>query len=350
MKWIIYGSYGYTGNLIAEKLAKLNRDVILSGRDDVKLKKQSTRLGLSARTADLNRPEQLDELLKDAGLVIHCAGPFRYTWEKMARACLRNNCHYLDITGEVEVFEGMNKLDHHFKNANLMALPGAGFDVVPSDCLAKFLSNRLPDATELEIAFMGLGGGASRGTLKTMVENLGEGGLVRRDGKLKKVPTAYKMKEFNFGDRGKKKCVSIPWGDLSTASKSTSIPDITVYMAMPNKMIRAMKISNRISFLLKQKPVRFLLKKYIDTLPAGPSDKEREIGKSYFFGCVSNENGAMKKARLVTPEGYKLTTETSVIIASMINNGNFIPGYQTPSTAYGPDLILKVKNTHRTVL
>jgi len=351
MKWVIYGSYGYTGNLIAELLSESDAGVILSGRNNKELKKQSTRLGLPARPADLNHPGQLDDLLSEAGIVIHCAGPFRHTWKQMASACLRNGCHYIDITGEVEVFEGMKQFHKAFEKAGLMALPGAGFDVVPSDCLANYLSNLLPDADSLEIAFMGMGGGASRGTLKTMAENLGEGGLIRRDKKLKKVPAAHIVKEFDFGSAGKKVCVSIPWGDLSTASKSTSIPNITVYMAMPRKMIRAMKMSNHLSFILKQKPVRFLLNKYIDTaLSAGPSADELEKGRSYFFGRVSNQKGEFKSAGLETPEGYKLTAETVNLIATLVNEGNFIPGFQTPSQAYGPDLILRVQNTTRKLL
>jgi short subunit dehydrogenase-like uncharacterized protein len=340
-KWVIYGSYGYTGSLIAEIAARSNQTVILAGRDEKKLSEQASRLNLKYRKTELKNPDELDDLLNDAKLVIHCAGPFINTWKPMADACIRNRCHYIDITGEVDVFESLKKMDYEFGKAGIMALPGAGFDVVPSDCLAMYLKSKLPDAISLEMAFQTSRRLSSRGTMKTISEHLGRGGLVRRDGKLIAVRSAWKTKKIDVGN-GPVSVISIPWGDLSAAYTSTGIENITVYMAMKPSDIRLVKVSNLVNPLLRSKFVRTLIKKGIELQPPGPTEKERESGKSYFWGKVKNPHGETAEMRLITPEGYKLTAESACLIAYKIASDDFKPGYQTPTTAYGKNLIFEI--------
>ena len=343
-KIVIYGSYGYTGNLIAELASKSDLNVQLSGRDDQKLTEQSAKLRLSYRRASLDSIEEMDHLLSGADIVIHCAGPFVRTWKQMAEACVRNKCHYLDITGEIFVFESLKKMDRQFKDAGIMAMAGTGFDVVPTDCLASYLHTHLPDADQLELAFMGLGGGVSRGTAKTMIENIGEGGLIRKNGKLEKVPAAFKTRKINFGKK-ESMAVSIPWGDISTAYTSTGIPDITVYMGAPSKMIRIMKLSNFVRFLLKMGFIKSKLKKKIEQRPAGPDSNQRENGKSYIWGRVENRAGNQLEAIIETCEGYRLTAEMAWNITKKVKRGEFETGYQTPSKVYGSELIFEHPDT-----
>jgi short subunit dehydrogenase-like uncharacterized protein len=338
---IIYGSYGYTGAIIAEIAAESGLPVVLAGRDGDKLAGQAARLNLPYHVAGLNDPGAMNTLLADALLVIHCAGPFMFTWKSMAEACLRNACHYLDITGEIDVFESIKKMDEAFRTAGIMAMPGTGFDVVPSDCLAMLLRERLPDADTLELAFTGIGGGVSHGTATSMAERAGMGGAVRRGGRLKPVPSAYLVQEVDFG-RGPKPVVSIPWGDLSTAYTSTGIENITVYTAVKKPVIRMLKLSNLLNAVLRTSAVRGLIKKWINSRPAGPTPEQRETGKSIFRGRVRNAAGKTVEAGLVTPEGYRLTALTAWHIALKISEGNVKPGYQTPATAYGKELIFEI--------
>jgi short subunit dehydrogenase-like uncharacterized protein len=286
----------------------------------------------------------MDDLLKEANLVIHCAGPFIHTWEPMIRACLRNECHYLDITGEIEVFEAIKAMDKQFKMKGIMAMPGTGFDVAPTDCMAAHLKKRLPDATHLELAFRSSGGRISRGTANTMVEKLGNGGAIREDGIIKNVPAAYKTRRIQFEDK-KVPAVSIPWGDISTAHFSTGIENIVVYTALPEKMIRKMRWSNWIKLLLKLDFVKNRLKKKIKTMPAGPDAEERRTGRSYIWGEVRNGKGKTVQAIYKTKEGYQLTAEMALKIAEKVSVGDFKTGYQTPSGAYGADLIFEIENT-----
>lgn len=345
-KWIIYGSYGYTGRLIAEKAAGLNKEVILSGRNQDKLKQQSEELGLPYRAADLSNAEQINSLLSDAQLVIHCAGPFIHTWKPVLDACIQNQCHYLDITGEIEVFERIKARDEEIKEAGIMALPGTGFDVVPTDCLALYLKKQLPDANHLELAFMGLGGGVSHGTAQTMAENLGSGGAVRQDGKIKSVPAAWKTRTIDFGPKTRT-AATIPWGDVSTAHFTTGINNIVVYTAMKKSAIRWLKVSNWIAPILKLSAVRSFVKRLVSKKVTGPDQTEREQGKSYIWGEVTNKKGETVTARQVTPEGYRLTALSALHIAQKVSEGNFKTGYQTPASAYGEDLILEIEGTDR---
>lgn len=341
---VIYGSYGYTGQLIAKSASGSGLPIVLSGRDEEKLQKQSEELGCTYQKASLDSDAEMDVLLKEATLVIHCAGPFIKTWSEMAKACIRNRCHYLDITGEILVFESLKALDRNFRDAGVMVMPGVGFDVVPTDCMATYLHNLMPDATTLELAFMGLGGGVSRGTARTMVENLGSGGIVRREGELKFVPAALKTKKIDFSI---KQCntVSIPWGDVSTAFTSTGIMNITVYTAASKGMIRAMKCSNYLKFLLRTDPVKNMFKKRIDKRSAGPDEKQRELGSSYIWGRVENDMGHSEEAVLKTAEGYRLTAEMAWLIAEKVVKGEAKPGYQTPSLMYGWELIFEHPDT-----
>lgn len=166
----------------------------------------------------------------------------------MVESCLRTRTHYLDITGEIAVFEALAAQDGEAKAAGIMLLPGAGFDVVPSDCLAAHLKARLPSATRLILGLRGLGR-TSRGTATTVVENIHRGGLVRHNGVLTPVPAAWKTRQIDLG-RGLVTAVLVPWGDVSTAYYSTGIPNIEVYMALPTLLRRLMVLSRYLGWLL----------------------------------------------------------------------------------------------------
>lgn len=346
---VVYGSYGYTGKLIVDLCRSKNLSVVLAGRNEESLKKQSEKSGYPYQVVDSQDSEGLKKLLTPAAVVIHCGGPFRYTAKTMSEACLATNTHYTDITGEYQVFESLPKLDQQAKKLGVTIMPGTGFDVVPSDCLALHLKNRLPSATHLQLAFAMSKGGLSRGTAKSMTEGLGYGGLIRKEGVLTYCALGSKVLEVDFG-AFKTKTLCIPWGDISTAWRSTGIPNIEVYTGATDSMIANAKRSNYFNWLLRMRLVKNFMLKKIDKKPAGPSDEKRETGRSYLWGKVWDASGKECASRLETVSGYKLTAETAVLIAQKILAGNFKPGYQTPAMAYGADLIMEVATTKRTLL
>ncbi len=229
--YLIYGANGYTGALTARLAVERGHRPVLAGRNRESVSELAGQLNLEYRAFGLDDPAALDAGLRGVVTVLHCAGPFSHTWKAMSDACLRTKVHYLDITGEVLVFESLAARDAEAKAAGVMLMPGVGFDVVPSDCLAAHLKRRLPTATHLTLGFSG-SGRFSRGTATTMAENMHRGGLVRRDGVLAKVPAAWKSRVIDFG-AGPVSAMTIPWGDVSTAYHSTGIPNIEVYMSAP---------------------------------------------------------------------------------------------------------------------
>lgn len=223
-------------------------------------------------------------------------------------------------------------------------MPGVGFDVVPSDCLALHLKNRLPSANRLTLAFYGLGK-ISHGTQATMLKNVGNGGAIRQNGKIKRVPAAYKTREINFGEFTKQ-AVTIPWGDVSTAFYSTEIPNIEVYTVVPDKNLKMLKLSRYLGWLLASQPVQNYLQKQIPE--GGASVEERTQGKSFLWGEASDLNGNRVSSRINAPEGYTLTVLTALNIAEKLFAGNFQTGFQTPAKAFGADLILEIEGVRRT--
>jgi len=343
---LLYGANGYTAQLIIQRALEKGLKPVLAGRNAPLMQQLAQRYQLEHRVFTLDNPDETVKGLEGASIVLHAAGPFKFTSKPMLEACLKTKTHYLDITGEIEVFEKCASYDRQAKDAGVMVLPGAGFDVVPSDCLAAHLKQRLPDATQLQMAFAGLGGGLSRGTAKTSVENLGRGGAVRKNGKIVVVPAAHKVMEIDYGAK-KILSVCIPWGDVSTAWRSTGIPDIEIYMGANPGMVRAMKLTNALGWLLRTKAVRDFLKRRIEKGAHGPSDSKRNKARSYFWGKATNAAGKSCVTIQETPEGYTLTAMTSVAIVQKILNGNFKTGYQTPSMAYGADFILETEGCVR---
>jgi short subunit dehydrogenase-like uncharacterized protein len=329
MAFLIYGASGYTGRLIAELARERGESPVLAGRSADKVRPLAEKLGLSWRAFPVDAPD-----LRDVRLVLHCAGPFSATSRPMVDACLAARAHYLDITGEYQVFEAVLARDAEARERGVVLLPGVGFDVVPSDCLAALLKQRLPAATKLELAFAPLGR-SSPGTLKTSIEALPYGGVVRRGGKLRRVPPAHEVREIRFADKTRA-AMSVPWGDIATAYRSTQIPDITVFVAAKPAAIRAARLLRFAAPLLGLAPVQGFLKARIERTVRGPDAEERARGGAQFWGRVSAGSEAVEMTMSV-PEGYTLTANAALECAKRVLAGSVQPGAWTPSLAFGAD-------------
>ncbi len=344
---LIYGSTGYTGRLIVAEAVARGLRPTLAGRNADAVRAQAESLGLEWRAAPIDHPAALDAALSGATVVLHCAGPFAGTWRAMSDACLRRRAHYLDITGEIAVFEGLAARDAEARAAGIMLLPGVGFDVVPSDCLAAYLARRVPNAVRLALAFRALGR-PSRGTLSTMIASLGSPGAVRRDGRIVPVPQAWRTRRIDFGDGKPRDATTIPWGDVSTAFHSTGISNIEVYTSMRPALRRAAIASRWLGPVLRSSVVHRVLAARVRRGPPGPSGAERERGTSLLWGEAVAANGDRAEAWLRGPSGYTLTAQTAVHLAAKALAGETRPGFQTPSRAYGADVILEIPGVTRT--
>lgn len=340
--FLIYGACGYTAKLTIQLAVNQGLAPILAGRSAEKLEPLARQFGLEYRAFDLDDSAAVDAGLAGVKVVLHCAGPFIFTGRQMMEGCLRNGCHYLDITGEFPVFEFAASLDLAAKKAGLMVMPGVGFDVVPTDCLALFLKKRLPDATHLKLAFATTHGQVSRGTRKSMINKLGDGGMIRRDGKLTRVPLGHQTMDINF-DGKNLLCMAIPWGDVATAFYTTSIPNIEVYIPTSKKTVRKLNYQFLFNWLLRIDFIKKMALKKIKKMPEGPTEERREKSVMQLWGEVSNARGEQKTARFSTPNGYTLTAISSLHIAQKVLAGHFKTGFQTPAGCFGEGLIQEME-------
>jgi short subunit dehydrogenase-like uncharacterized protein len=345
---LVYGATGYTGGLVARQAAARGLPLMLAGRSAGPLAALAGALGLPHRAFPLDAPAALRAGLDGVAAVLHCAGPFSATAAPMAAACLEAGIHYLDVTGEVAVFEALWRLDAAARRAGVTLLPGAGFDVVPSDCLAAHLARRLPGAQRLTLAFQA-SGRPSRGTALTALEGLGRGGLVRRAGRLTPVPSAWRSRTIDLGE-GPVGCMAVPWGDVFTAWVSTGIPDVEVYMAAPTSLRLAARAADLLGPLVRSAPVRRFLAGRIRAGAPGPSAEARARGRALLWGQVEHADGRRATARLRVAEGYAFTATAAVACAARVLAGGLAPGFQTPSTAFGPDFVLGLPGSQRTDL
>jgi short subunit dehydrogenase-like uncharacterized protein len=336
MTTLVYGAYGYTGKLIAEEAADRGQDIIVAGRNGTKARGLATMLGVGARVFGVaDAADNLDGV----DILLNCAGPFVETSDPLVEACLETGTHYLDITGEFEVFEALAERDREAEQAGICLLPGVGFDVVPTDCLAGHLRDRLPDANELRLGFDALSA-VSGGTIASAIEHASGGGKIRRDGAIVDVPVASSSRTIDFG-RGPKHAVTIPWGDVSTAYYTTGIENIEVYTPMPERVATLLRVSDPARNVLGIGPVKRCLQALARQMFSGPSAQQRQTDRAYVWGeASSGERTAV--SRLETPEPYTLTVDAATTAVARFEGGEAPTGYHTPASAFGPEFVLEL--------
>jgi short subunit dehydrogenase-like uncharacterized protein len=310
---------------------------IVAGRDAAKTEALARKFGVSHRAFSLSDAQGTHQALDGVGVVINCAGPFTQTAPPMITACIAQGAHYLDINGEWRILEAMAQRDAEFAAAGIMVMPSVGTDVVPSDCLALHLKQRLPAAVKLELSIQAMER-LSRGTINTFVESLGKPSLVRRQGRLQEVPSGADQRIVDV-DGQRVRMLGLPWGDVVTAWYSTRIPDIAVFMKMPFGTRPFLMLAGRTGGFWQSAPVQRWLKRIVQRLPEGPDDAALASGHADFVGIATDAQGHTIRTHLRTPEGYALTGETASECARRVLAGEAQPGFRTAAMGFGADFI-----------
>jgi short subunit dehydrogenase-like uncharacterized protein len=163
---------------------------------------------------------------------------------------------------------------------------------------------------------------------------------------LTRVPAAAKTRVFDFGS-GPTAVVALPLADLTTAWRSTGIPDIETYLAASPRARLLLRASRWLGPALASRPVqRFLLARVRAGTP-GPTEQERLLGRASVFGEVEDASGGRAAALLHTPEGYTVTAHAAVAAVEQVLSGNAPRGFQTPARAYGKDFVLGLPGVSR---
>ncbi len=339
-EWLIYGANGYTGRLIAKRAQELGKTPVLGGRNRESVTRLANELGLKHDVFAVSDPNEVAAHLKKYAVVLHCAGPFEFTSPTMVEGCLIAKCHYLDITGEIGVLDSLLKQGDRFAAEGITVIPGVGFDVVPTDCVAARLKALLPNATKLTLAFQATGG-PSRGTMSTMIEKMGHGSYQRKNGKFVAVPAGSRTRRVRFKN-DEKLCVQIPWGDVASAFYTTGIPNIEVFTTATTPMVLAMKGMGIAKPLLDLPIAKKALRRLAGNSGDGPSPEVRKQSFCRVWGQVENDKGEKKELRLQTPNGYDLTVESSLAAVDRIIGGKVPAGAWTPSVAFGSDFVFSL--------
>ena len=186
--WMLYGAAGYTGTLIAQHARKSGHQPMLAGRNAAAVAALAERLNLRHRDVTLDDPAALSAALDGVELVLNAAGPFLRTAAPLAEACLAAGVHYVDIGNELQVFRTLYDLDQRARRAGVTIMPGAGFGVVATNCLARYVSDAVGGAQHLEVAARAAAAQQGPGIAASVRENLPYGGWTRQAGRLHPCP------------------------------------------------------------------------------------------------------------------------------------------------------------------
>ncbi|MDJ0770080.1 MAG: saccharopine dehydrogenase NADP-binding domain-containing protein [Ilumatobacter sp.] len=332
MTAFVYGATGYVGKLLVHAAVRQGIDVVAGARSQAVL----------ALADDYRIPSRVggvaDIDLAGVSVVLNAAGPFSATAAALAARCVEHGVHYLDIAGEIAEYEAVLRLDDRARAAGVMLMPGVGFGVVPTDCLARHLADRLPGATTLDIAFL-TDGGVSAGTLRSMTAGFGDRGAVD-DPELDR-----RLVCFPGGDR---RCIRNPWrGDLLTAPRSTGIERVTTWIAVPRLVERAMASAHRRGDPADPPLLTRLLRQAAGMLPAGPSERARSKGSAEIWAVADDGAGGRAEATLTTPDAYVHTVDAALAIVERLGTTSPTPGFRTPAQEFGADFVLGLDDVVR---
>lgn len=366
MNWMIYGATGYTGQRIAREAVKCGLRPTLAGRNPQRLASLGQQLSCPTRVFDLSSVERILPNIADCRCVLNCAGPFAETAPSLVSACLRTGCHYLDITGEIDVIESIAARHEEAVCRDVVLIPAVGFDVVPTDALAVHLKKALPEASTLLLAFTSTGS-LSPGTARTMWQVIQKGGRIRKNGRLRSVPLAWKSQRIPFPS-GRRWAALVPWGDVASAWYSTGIPNIEVYLAMPRSAIAVLKLAqpmiSRLASASSGADVEKLIRAILRLPPAGAgnsidglrSPNVRLLRHVELWGCVRDSQRRSITGTMITPDGYDFTVAVALGAVQRVLKEEIAPGFATPSQAFGmnfalelPGVTLHIEKSHSRV-
>ncbi len=332
---VIYGATGYTGRLIVERALARGLAPVLAGRSAAAISALAAEHGLPFRVAAVDDPRGLGALVGGAALLVNAAGPFRVTASPLIEACIAAGVHYADITGEVVALEAAVARGPAARRRGVMLLPGIGFDVLPSDCLVAKVHARIPDATDLAVAFdapLPL----SRGSLRTAANQVGEGVQFRRHGKVVRMQAGALFRRFDFGS-GARQSAAITLGDITTAYATTGVPNITTYLCAHPSVVWSVAAAPITGWLTQTATGREWIDDLLEFVPEGPTAEGRAAQRATIVAEATNAAGYRVTMRMHTPNVYAFTATAAVAAVERVLGGAVRPGFQTPALLFGAD-------------
>lgn len=330
-KILIYGANGYTGRLFSKYLIKKEIKPIFAGRSKV-ISRLAKKHDCESRIFET---KDAVDYLKDINIVINLASDFKITQKDLLEACIVTKTHYMDISDQGIDLLNAYDFDNRAEEAKIIAIPGAGFGVVPTDIAAQMAINNIDNATSLKIASV-TDGKISRGSRKTFLANINKPGYIVNNGKLKAAKVACKT--FSFDVFGIKfNGYYNPWrADLITSYKTSSnLKNIETYSVFPTYGTRL--ILGKGNWLGK-----LIQKRLINFFPKGPNENQMARGRTYIKAIASNDNNEEVSVEIIGPDMNIFTIKCLYELVLLLIKDQTHYGIKTPAS-FGNGTLGRVK-------
>ena len=356
---IIHGASGFTGSLVCDYLYKHNDSKsikwAISGRNKSKIESLSLKYNVDYFIANSYKKDQLDIITKKSKLIISLVGPYDTYGKALIESCLKNTCHYLDITGESSFAKFVqNNFSKDSIKRNTILINCCGFESIPSD-IGTFYSIKKIKEENINIeCFMKTKGQISGGTWSSFLNHFGKNKLKINSSKTNVQNKKQKLMFYN--KELKKWALIFPDIDKSIVKRSNKFLDFygenisfTKYMLFPSliKIVTLLISLFFISILAKYKFSRSWLKSFI---PSGTGPNQEARNKHWFHYTIV---GKTKSKMIITnvkggDPGYgetsKFITETALAIILDYNKLNLKSGVLTPASCAGDILLKRLQN------
>jgi len=328
---LIYGANGFTARLFAKHLLESSIQPILAARSK-KVEKIGKELNCPTRIFPI---ENAAQYLNDVDFLVNFAGPFAMTQDNLIKACIKSKTHYLDIAGEfAELKNAFKYHDEAYKNG-IVILPASGFGVVPTDIAAKIACEQITNPINLKIVYATVGG-ASRGTLKTVLKDIQKNGYILKNGKYENAKPAQSSITVSVFEKTFK-AVYNPWrADLFSANQSTGVQNIETYSEFPSFVVSMMQ--GKLIWLRN-----LILNRLINFLPEGPTEKQLQKGNTFIKAVALNAEGDEGFVEMKGLEAYLFTVVSIQKMIELISVKKSVKGFIAPSQL-GVDWIWEIKD------
>ncbi|MQY30894.1 saccharopine dehydrogenase family protein [Nocardia aurantia] len=317
MKIAVYGASGFTGRLVAAELIRRELTPVLMGRNEVRLRAIAD---AEVRVADLDDIPALARAFGDCAAVVNCAGPFTLWGEPVIRAALAAGCHYVDTTGELHyLHEVLGTVGPAAEAAGVTVVPGMADDGGPGDLIAHLTAAGLPDVTDLLIADLRRGGGASRGTVRSMVA------VAERE------PLEYVSGEWRAVPMTPVAPIETPGESEPVAVQSFPLPGVaTIPRHITTGRVRS-AIRDETAALFGS-----LTAEVVESVPEVVDEQQRAEGRWLMLAEATAGDGTRARGWVTGPDAYGLTAVIAVEAAHRLVAGGVPAGALPPAVAFDP--------------
>jgi short subunit dehydrogenase-like uncharacterized protein len=342
---MIYGAYGFTGELVTQAARRLRCELVVGGRDATRLRAIAGSLGITARAFALDDPSRIAEGIADIDILVNAAGPMVATAGPLIAACLDARTHYLDVTGEPSVFIEAHRHDSMARRRGIMIMPGAAFCIIASDCLAADVAALLPHAKYLRLGWS-RPALISPGTLRATYNMVRDRVVIRRAGRLVAIPVGRLERDFDYG-RGARTSAAVSSADVFTAYLTTGIPNIEGYVEATFAARTAGLLGVRVAAATRATPLRSFFDLALGSWGQRPSSQARKAAQQVLVAEVEDAWRRIRRVGMITSDGYSFTADAIAAVMERMIKGELAVGFQTPGKVYGPGLAYGIAGTRR---